>query len=80
MQIGKRVRRLERAQLAANRQSVKKRTELLDVNIDMDGGIGMNVDTRYDIPKSRKDTINTYSFVRAHRGDPAITVCLPFDL
>jgi len=80
MQIGKHIQRLEHAQVAANWQRVKKHTELLDVNIDTDNGMGMNLDTHYDIPNSQKDTINTYSFVRAHCGDPAITVCLPFDL
>src|SRR6266478_1285938 len=63
MQIGKHIQRLEHAQVAANWQRVKKHTELLDVDIDTDNGMGMNLDACYGIPNSQKDTINTYSFV-----------------
>jgi hypothetical protein len=80
MQLGRRVRRLERAQLAADRQRIKKQTEMRDVNIDSDEHMGMNLDARYEVPYSRNDPVNIYSFVHAHHGDPAITVCLSFDL
>jgi hypothetical protein len=80
MQIGRRVRRLERAQVAADRQSIKKRSEIPDVNADLDEAMGMNLDARYDIPKNRNDPVDIYSFVRAHQGDPAIKVCVPFEL
>jgi len=77
MQIGRRVRRLERAQVAADRQTIKTRTEMPDVNIESDEGMGTNLDARYEVPNSRTDPVNIYSFVRAHRGDPAIRVRLP---
>jgi hypothetical protein len=63
MQIGKRVRWLERAELARERQRM-----------------GRNLNTRYDVPNSQNDRVNIYSFVSAHQGDPAIAVCLPFQL
>lgn len=39
--------------------------------------MGINPDARYELPNSRKDVVNIYSFVRAHKGDPAITVRHP---
>jgi len=49
-------------------------------DIDIDEGMHMNLDTRYEVPNSWKDTVNIYSFVRTHREDPAITVSLLFEL
>jgi hypothetical protein len=80
MQIGKRIQRLERAQLAAERQRMKTRSGSRDVNIHDSEGIRMNLDVRYEIPIARKDPVNLYNFVRAHRGDPAIDVSHPFEL
>lgn len=80
MQLGRRVRRLERAQLAADRQRIKKRTEIPDTNKASDEGMDMNLDARYEVPNSRNNPVNMYSFVREHQGDPAITVCLAFEL
>ena len=77
MQIGRRIRWLERAQAAADRQRIKAQTEMPDVNMQSDDSLGMNLDTRYEVPNSRADYVNIYSFVRTHRGDPAITVCFP---
>ena len=77
MQIGKRVQRLEHAQLAADKQRIKMHSR---ANIDLDKGMGMDLDARYDIPISRNDPVNIYNFVRTHREDPAITVSLPFEL
>ena len=76
MQIGKRVRRLERAQDAADRQRIKTRTEMPDVNIESDECMAMNLDARYEVPNLRTDPVDLYSFVREHRGDPAIKVRL----
>lgn len=77
MQIGKRIRRLERARLAADRPTTRKQ---FGVNIASDKGMGMNTDARYEVPLSRSDPVNIYNFVRAHREDPAIVVGLPCDL
>ena len=76
MQIGKRIRRLERAQHAAEHRRKKCRSEISDINIH--GGMHMNLDARYEIPISRNNLVNIYNFLREHRGDPAITVGLPF--
>ena len=76
MQIGKRIRRLERAQHAAEYQRMKSRSEIPDVN--RHEGMHMNLDARYEIPIARNNHINIYNFLRTHRGDPAITVSLPF--
>jgi len=78
MQIGKRIQRLERARLAAEKQRMRRRTETPD--IDIHEGVHKNLDARYDVAMSRNDPVNIYNFVRAHRGDPAITVRLPFQL
>jgi hypothetical protein len=77
-----RIQRLERAQLAAERQRMKSRSGSIDVDIhDSDSeGIRMNLDVRYEIPMSRKAPVNLYNFVRAHRRDPAIDVSHPFEL
>jgi hypothetical protein len=80
MQIGKRIQRLERARLAAEWQRKKRRTEApLDVNIQ-EATTRTNLDARYEVPITCNDRVNIYNFVRAHRGDPAITVSLPFEL
>lgn len=79
-QIGKRIRRLERAQLSAKlqRKKMKRRSKVPD--IDIDEGMRMNLDMRYEVPNSWKDTVDIYSFVRTHREDPAITVSLLYEL
>lgn len=77
IQLGKRVRQLEHAQLAADRQRIRTQTETAGINIESDGDMGMNLDVRYEVPNSWTDPVNIYSFVRTHHGDPAITVRLP---
>jgi hypothetical protein len=69
MQIGRRIQRLERARHAH---------QITDVITQED--TRMNLDARYEVPNTRNDPVNIYNFVRAHRGDPAIMVSLPFEL
>jgi hypothetical protein len=76
MQIGRRVRRLERARLAAHRQRMGD-SEMSNINVDSDAGMGINPDARYEVPNFQRDAFNIYSFLHAHKGDPAITVCPP---
>ena len=78
-QIGKRIRRLERAQLSSKLQRMKMKGRSKVPDIDIDEGMHMNLDTRYKVPNSWKDTVNIYNFVRTHREDPAITVSLLFE-
>jgi hypothetical protein len=78
MQIKRRIQRLERARHAAQQQRRKGRFEVPDINIQED--MCMNLDARYEVPISRNDPVNIYNFVRAHGGDPAITVSLSFEL
>lgn len=77
MQIGKRIRRLERAQLSAERQRKKRRP---GPDIDIQEGMRMNLDARYEVPLYRNDPVNIYNFVRTHQGDPAIKVSFPLIL
>ena len=64
-QIGKRVRQLEQAQVAAEQRKIKN---------SMDDIIEINLDTRYQVSNSRNDPINIYAYVYANRGDPAFSV------
>ena len=51
-QIGKRIQRLERAQLSSKlqRMKMKGRSKVPDINIDE--GMHMNLDTHYEVPNS----------------------------
>lgn len=73
-QIGRHVRRLERAQRAADLQRIKKHSEA-QINSENDK-IGQDLEKHYQISKSRKDPINIYSYVHANNSDPAFHVCL----
>jgi hypothetical protein len=78
LQIGRRIRRLERAQNAADRDRMKRRS---GINVDSDeGGVAINLDARYEVPINRKDPISIFKFVREHREDPTIAVCMLFKL
>jgi hypothetical protein len=51
------------------------------INVDSDeGGVAINLDARYEVPINRKDPISIFKFVREHREDPAIAVCILFKL
>lgn len=65
-QIGQHVRRLERAQLADDRQ---KHTTGGTENIDQD------MEKHYKISKSRRDPVNVYTYVYANDTDPSFNVC-----
>ncbi|KAF8955098.1 hypothetical protein BDZ97DRAFT_1675233, partial [Flammula alnicola] len=75
-QIGKRVRRLERAQLAAQRRQMKKKSKSINVQEDQDP-IERNLDERYQISRSKNDPIDIYSYVRANQNDPAFVGFIP---
>jgi hypothetical protein len=67
-QIGKRVRQLEQAHVAAKRLKMKT---------NMDDSIKVNLDARYQVSNSRNDPIDIYAFVYANRSDPAFSVSVP---
>jgi hypothetical protein len=71
MQIGRRVQRLERAQLA-ERQKMKAQSEM--PRVSMDDSLEPNLDDRYQISNSQKDLVNIYTYVYENRNDPAFTV------
>jgi hypothetical protein len=70
------VRRLERAELAAARQRIKKRSKTASISGNDDIGLGQDLEAHYQISKSRKDPLNIYSYVHANHGDPAFDVRL----
>jgi hypothetical protein len=72
------VRRLERAQLAAAHQRIKKQSESETASVSGgdDMGLGQDLEAHYQISKSRKDPLNIYSYVHANHGDPAFDVRL----
>ena len=71
-QIGQHVRRLERAQRAADQNKA-------DNSDDLNGPGMMVQDIHHQISKSRNDPLNIYSYVRANEGDPALMVCRAFE-
>ena len=73
-QIGQHVRRLERAQLAADHHRLKMRSET-HVNIEENADQYLN--ERYHMSNSRNDPINIYSFVCKNQGDPAFKAFIP---
>lgn len=75
-QIGKRIRRLERAQLAFERRRLRSRSEAheLEVSVEDVADSEQNLDVRYQISNSKNDPLDIYSFVRANRDDPATKV------
>jgi len=50
-----------------------------DINIDSEEGMGINLDTHYNVLNSWNDPVNIYSYVRTYHKDPAITVSLSFE-
>ena len=67
-QIGQHVLRLEHAQRAAEREQSKTQTASVDDDIDVD------LDKHYQISKTRKNTVDIYSYIYANPGDPAFDV------
>lgn len=72
-QIGKHVRRLEQAQVAAEQLKIKTQTDMTQ----NDDSIEINLDTRYQLSHSRNDPVDIYAYVRTNRGDPALSVSEP---
>ena len=75
MQIGRHVRRIERAQLAAERQQLKTQSEMRGVSIEETAD--QYLDQRYNMSNSRNDPVDLYSFVHEHQGDPAFKAFIP---
>ena len=76
-QIGRHVRRLERAQLAAEQEELKRCSETQGIGSDdLEDILDMNLDACYQISNSRKDHLNIYSYVRENARDPAFSVCI----
>jgi len=68
------MRRLERAQLATDRQRIMDESESETVSGNDD--ISQDLEAHYQISKSQKDSVNIYSYVCANHGDPAFNVRL----
>ena len=73
-QIGQHVRQLERAQLAAEHETMNERSKTQTARVDDD--IDQDLDKHHQISKSRKDAVDIYSYIYANRGDPAFDVRL----
>jgi hypothetical protein len=71
-QIGKRVRRLEKAQLAAGRRQLKEKSKHNQINDDE--GLEKDLDIRYQISHSKNDPVDIRSYIRMNQGDPAFKV------
>ena len=76
-QIGQRVRRIERAQLAADRHQLKTQSASEGQGISIEENTDQDLDKRYHMSSSRKDPLNLYSFVRENQGDPAFNAFIP---
>jgi len=74
MQIGKRVQRLERAQLAAERQKLKGKSRPNLINHEE--VLEKDLDVRYQISHSKNDPVDIWSYIRTNQGDPAFKVGL----
>jgi hypothetical protein len=74
-QIGCRVKRLEQARLAADRQKMKKQSKRAMVGLDE--GMVPNLDIQYQMSNSRSDPVDIFGHVYANQSDPALTVCPP---
>jgi hypothetical protein len=67
------VRRLERAQLAAEHQKIRKQSVRQNgTNDDID----QDLEGRFQISKSQKDVVNIRAYVYENEGDPAFEVGL----
>jgi len=72
-QIAKRVRRLERANLALDRKRLhdRKRQKATEQDTSAEG----DSDLRYHISASKGNPQDIFSTIRNNRGDPAFHVC-----
>ncbi len=72
MQIGKRVQRLERAQLAAKHRKLKEKSRPNLINDEEI--LEKDLDVRYQISRSKNDPVDIWSYIRTNQGDPAFKV------
>ena len=72
-QIGRHVRRLERAELAVDRHRLSKRSTTHTAGGKDD--IDHDLEKHYQISKSRRDPVNIYTYVHKNNTDPAFNVC-----
>ena len=70
------MKRVERAQLAADWQRLSKQSETQHISDHDDDNIGQDMEIHHKISKSRKDAVSIYSYVCENHGDPAFKVCL----
>ena len=75
MQIGKRVNRIEGAQLAAEHEKDKSQREK---GASIDDGMTLNFKTHCQISNTRNDPVDIYTYVRENQADPAFSVSPPF--
>jgi len=68
-QIGRHVLQLKHAQVSTEHEQSKTQTASIDDNIEID------LDKHYQISKTRKDTMDIYSYIYANPSDPAFHVC-----
>jgi hypothetical protein len=75
-QIAKRVRRLERANLALDRKRLQNCSQQnLKATEQEDISTGGDPDLRYHISESKNNPQDIFSTIRSNRGDPAFNVC-----
>jgi hypothetical protein len=65
------MRRLERAQLAADRHRLKMQSETQGVSVEE------NLEKRYHMSNSRNDPVDLYSYVHKNQADPAFNAFIP---
>jgi len=76
MQIGKRVSRIEQAQLAA--EQWKKDAQHEAQGVGADNSMELNPGAHYQISNTRNDPVDLYTYVRKNQDDPAFRVSVPF--
>lgn len=73
-QIGRRVRRLEKAQLAVEQCELRGHSREQEDFPEQEDFLDQDLDIRYQVSHSRNDPVDLYSYVKANRDDPAFIV------
>ena len=76
MQIGKRVSRIEQAQLATEQQKRVAQQEVQGVGTD--DNMELNPGAHYQISNTRNDPVDLYTYVRENQDNPAFSVSHSF--
>ena len=77
MQIGQRVCRMERAQVAAELHEKKAQHE--EHGVSTHDSIELNLDRRYQISNTQNDPVDLYTYVCENQDDLAFSVSLSFE-